>query len=256
MERIFTNDPWTKNQQTPPPLRKNQPKQITRTKNPKTWKEFLQMNGSYQLVEVEDFGLRTTSRKNKKKKNTQPLPELQTAPPLPTQIPKQALPTQEKLTTLNQKSEHIKMKLNHLTNCPPLQTNNQDLPTTTPMPTPEFLPTQTPIINTPRRKFLAARKIFEVKEMNSKEKPVSFTSKKCLSEYESKQEQEQQKHLNNRTVKCNQSPTHETTPSKKRKLEGGTEWREEGEGGISTLIKKWVGGERTKLSDEEKRKFK
>ena len=141
------------------------------------------------------------------------------------------------------------MKQKHQTNCPPLQTNNQELPTPTPMPTPEFLPT--PTINAPRRKFLAARKIFEGMKITSKEKPVSFTTKKSLPEYEPKQEQQQHKRLNNRTAKCNHSPTHETTPSKKQKLEGGTEWREEGEGGISTLIKKW--GKREK---KKKKKIK
>ena len=135
---------------------------------------------------------------------------------LPTLFQVQAsepMPTHKKLPTLNQKSEQRKLKQTHPTNCQPLQTNNQELPTPTSMPTPEFLPTQ------------------------------------ALSLPECEQEQHQQQHtcLTKRTVKCNHSPTHETTPRKKRKLEGGTEWREEGEGGISTLIKKWGKREKKKI---------
>jgi hypothetical protein len=106
-----------------------------------------------------------------------------------------------------------------------MQTNTEEFPTPKAMPTPEFLPTPTPTINTPRRKFLAARKVFEIfegKKLPSKRNPVSFITIKSLPECEQEQHQQQHTLLNKRTVKCNHSPTHETTPRKKRKLEGGT----------------------------------
>ena len=64
-------------------------------------------------------------------------------------------------------------------------------------------------------------------------------------------EQQQHQHINHRLADSNHSPTHEITPSKKQKLEGGIEWREEGEGGISTLIRKWGEGENYRTKKKE-----
>ena len=235
------------------------------------------------MVEVEDFGMKTTSRKFKKK-HTQPQPKLQTNQPLPNQKPKQELPTQDisprpsrpkkqnnlpkttklptrepmpnlkptqamptpsplppyplptpkpspsldRLPTLGQKPDQTRKK----------QTSKTEKVLPSPVPTPEQLPTLKPTISTPRRKFLAARRMFEPSRTTNLPEPVTNSvptanTAKPIPKLSHADEQQEQQHLQrdqkpSKLAKQQYCPSLDITPSKKQKLEGGKEWRGRG----------------------------
>jgi hypothetical protein len=97
---------------------------------------------------VEDFGIRTTSRKKEKKRRTpNPFQNCKLPPPpaLPTPNPKQALSTHNSVPTPRLKPTDVKApgpsrnkKKTHLTS----SQNRKELPTPYPVQTSEPMPTQ------------------------------------------------------------------------------------------------------------------
>jgi hypothetical protein len=193
-------------------LPKNPPKKPPRnekaSRNPKCWKEFTSIDGKYRLMEVRDFGLTFSSRGRRNKSGT-----------------KKKLPTLRPMPTLKQK-----------------------VPTSLPTQKPTKAPPTIANPNTPRRKFVAARKVFENKSIESQRDGKHRDHPDLHRDHPDPQHEQADhrarihRHLQTEPLPETSNPTFQIdgTPKKRRKLENNSK-------NISQLIKKGGGGENRKL---------